>query len=144
LRIIGTLILFYPLAVFQSPEKAAFEALMADPGALRFHYNEYRILIAVRRDAFDKQAMAGGFALGPQFPAGAAPERGEAGFKSLLKSFLIHVAHHQDAIRDMVLHYRRNQAILLTEIQICAHKNENPPELQRVLTFDPFANASKN
>ena len=63
--VVGLLFADRPLAVFQTPEEAALIALVADTRALRFDFDQQGVEVAVRRNVFYDQAMAGAFAFEP-------------------------------------------------------------------------------
>ena len=99
------------LAVFQAAEEAALVTLMADAGALRRHLEEHGIAVAIGGDLLDHQAVAGAFALEPQFAAGPAPEGGKTGFDGFVKGILVHVADHEDASAGMILDDGGDEAV---------------------------------
>src|ERR1017187_5852393 len=100
-----------PLAVFQAAEEAALVALMADARTLRLHLDEHGIAVAIGGDLLDREAMAGAFALEPQFAAGAAPEGGKTGFDGLAKGRFVHEADHEDASAGMILDDGGDEAV---------------------------------
>ena len=70
--------------------KAAHGAFVADePVALDFDAEEERVLVAVGRDVDDAQAIAAGFALHPEFLAGAAPKCNKAGIFCFAPAFFV-------------------------------------------------------
>ena len=84
---------------------------MADTGALRLHFDEHGIAVAISGDLFDGEAMAGAFAFEPQFAAGAAPEGGETGVDGFAEGLLIHVADHENASAGMILNDGGDEAV---------------------------------
>ena len=75
-------------------------------------------MVAIGGDFLHDEAVAGAFALQPEFLARAAVEGGEAGLDGLAKGFFIHVADHEDAAGSVVLNDGGDQAVRFFEIEI--------------------------
>src|ERR1035441_4433444 len=112
---------------------------MADAGTLGFDLEEHGIAVAIGGDLLDYEAMAGAFALEPEFAAGAAPEGGKTGFDGFVEGFLVHVADHEDATGGKVLDDGGDEAVRLFEIEIhCGTTHGNNRKARRFRGGRPF------
>ena len=91
---------------------------MAHAGSQRLDLDENGVDVAVGRDFFDHQAMAGAFALEPQLVSRPAIESCKAGLHRLPEGLFVHEADHEDATGLVILNHRRQQAIEFLEIQL--------------------------
>ena len=92
---------------------------MADQAvALDLNLAENRIVIAIGGRIGEAQAIAAGFALGPQLIAGAAVEGYIAGLKRLVERLLVHEAHHENLAIVGILNDRRGKSPHLFKIDL--------------------------
>jgi len=92
--------------------EARLGALVAG-GSERVGQHEDRVGVAVRADVDDVEEMTRGFALGPKLLPRAAEEHHATTRERLAQGVLVHVAEHQHAAGDRVLHDGWQQPVAL-------------------------------
>ena len=101
----------------EAPE-AARRAEMAG-GAVRLDEDEKRVVVAVRADVDEMKEVSGGFPLRPETILRAREEGDLLRLERSAQRFLIHVAEHEDASGDGVLHDGGNKSARFFPVKLC-------------------------
>src|SRR6516225_8461565 len=117
-RIIRLLLRDLPLAVFQPAKEAALVTFVTNSGAKRLHSHQYRVSVTVGRNLLDHQTVARTFALKPQFLPRTAKESRIPGLHRFAECLFVHVSHHEDAPRGVVLDDGCHQSTSFVKIQV--------------------------
>jgi hypothetical protein len=99
---------------------------VADAWAEGLNLNQDRVLIAIGGNGLDYQAVPRSLPLQPELLAGAAVKGGKARFDGLAEGFVIHIPHHEDATRRMVLNDGCDQPTGFFKIEIHRVPNKKP------------------
>jgi len=88
------------------------------PSAAYTHFDQQRIVVAIRGDRQNLQAIAAGFAFHPKPLASATEERYETASQRLFERFSIHEAEHEHFAGSCVLDDCRHESLHFPEIDL--------------------------
>src|SRR6516225_3073995 len=131
-RIIRLLLRDLPLAVFQPAKEAALVTFVTNSGAKRLHSHQYRVSVTVGRNLLDHQTVARTFALKPQFLPRTAKKSRIAGLHGLAECLFVHVSHHEDAPRGVVLDDGCHQSSSFVKIRSYLNSRSDTTAFQAV------------